>query len=72
MSPETNNAEEYLSVLQFAARVGVIPMTVYEWMKEGHPVHGPIRHRRRTRAFEIPVSEADRIMADIVPAAENG
>lgn len=64
--PAKKNVKEYLTVVQFAEKVGVVPVTVHEWMREGHPVHGPIRHRRRTRAFEIAASEVDRILADIV------
>jgi len=61
--------QDYLSVAAFAEALGVHKFTIYEWLKNGHPIHGPLRRRHRVAAAEIPASEVSRLMAE-VPVVE--
>lgn len=58
MSSAFENDVEYLSIREAAARIGVHPNTIRNWITRGTIKHAP--HRRQAR-YRIPASEVERL-----------
>ena len=59
--------DNYLTASEFARAIGVTELTVYTWLKHGHPVHGNLLYIRPVRDYLIDRKEVKRLFSPLPP-----